>query len=381
MSVRRLVAILLVLGGLMVVGLLLPGLGQTQNATQLPEPPLSAPAAQGATLPLGTGLPLVVRSGLSFVAVESVDENEQTFVATIDLRLRWIDLRLRYPASEASVGYREWRGELAVEQLAAIWTPDVDLANLVGDPDADSRSLRIFPDGRVELLRRVTATFKAPLDVTRFPFDHQALSIELVSRGEPVDRVALDYRQEDLEFSRARAGLALDGWDIGRVSLTRDPIAGWYGETYARLRASLDVGRVAGSTVAGLFIPLLASLLIPLLATWLNSVKDGEFQTEAFELTNIVIGGLFAVIALNFTVNTDRASLANGQNTVALLFGLNYITLALALAINIALFRFNVARSLAGRHVQHEVFLYITWAMPLTVAATAAAIVLIAAVS
>jgi len=124
------------------------------------------------------------------------------------------------------------------------------MANLVGDADADGRALRVFPDGRVELLRRVTATFKAPLDVTRFPFDHQALSIELVSRGEPVDRVALDYRQEDLEFSRARAGLALDGWEIGRVSLTRDPIAGWYGETYARLRASLDVGRVAHNPIA-----------------------------------------------------------------------------------------------------------------------------------
>lgn len=381
MSVRRLVVAGLVLIGLLAVALMLPGLGQTRNAAELPEPPLSAPAPQGTSIPLGTGLPLVVRTGLSFVDVESVDENEQTYVATVDLRLRWTDLRLRYPAADAPVGYKEWRGEPAVAQLATLWTPDVTMANLVDDADADSRSLRIFPDGRVELLRRVTGTFKAPLDVSRFPFDHQALSIELVSRGEPVDRVSLDYRQEDLEFSRARAGLSLEGWDVGRVSLTRDPIAGWYGETYARLRASLDVGRVAGSTVAGLFIPLLASLLIPLLATWLNSVKDGEFQTEAFELTNIVIGGLFAVIALNFTVNTDRAILANGQNTVAMLFGLNYITLALALAINIALFRFNAARSLAGRHVQHEVFLYITWALPLTVGATAAAIILIAAVS
>ena len=66
MSVRRLVAIGLVLIGLLVVGLILPGLGQTQNAAELPEPPLSAPAVQGATLPLGTGLPLVVRTGLSF---------------------------------------------------------------------------------------------------------------------------------------------------------------------------------------------------------------------------------------------------------------------------------------------------------------------------
>ena len=380
MSLRRLIIAAMALTGLLVVGLLLPGLGQTQSLATPPEPPLSAPAPQPTTLPLGAGLPVVVRTGLSFVDVEAIDENAQTYAATVDLRLRWKDARLAYPPSDAPTGYQEWRGEAATDKLAEIWTPDVDLANRVDDPSADSRSLRIFPDGQVEMLRRVTAVYKAPLDVTTFPFDHQALPVEIVSRGEPADRVSLDYRQEDLEFSRARAGLNLDGWAIGRVTLTRDPLAGWYGETYSRLRAALDVGRDAGSTVAGLFIPLLASLLIPLLATWLQSAKNGEFQTEAFELTNIVIGGLFAVIALNFTVNTDRAILANGQNTVAMLFGLNYVTLALALGINIALFRFNAVRALAGRHVQHEAFTFITWALPLTVAATAVAIVLIAAV-
>jgi hypothetical protein len=330
-------------------------------------------------LPLDSGLPLVVRAGLAFVDVEEIDENKQTFTGTADLRLSWLDLRLRYPAAEVPIGYREWRGEAATARLASIWHPEIGVANMRGEATRQSWSLRLYPDGRAELLRRVAASFGSPLDVQRFPFDRQRLQVELVSQDETADKVILDYRQDDLLFSRADPGIAISGWTVGAVNLTRDPLAGWYGESYTRLRVGLDVDRKAMETVPALFVPLLASLLIPLLAIWLNRSVNGEFEVKAFELTNIVIGGLFAIIALNFTINSERSILASSANTVSLLFGLNYLALAGALVINICLFRFNVVRAIAGRHVQHEVARFITWALPIAIAATAVALILIAA--
>jgi hypothetical protein len=47
--------------------------------------------------------------------------------------------------------------------------------------------------------------------------------------------------------------------------------------------------------------------------------------------------------------------------------------------INVSLFRFNAVRAVAGRHVQHEAFRYITWALPVAIGATALALILIAA--
>jgi hypothetical protein len=351
------------------------------------QPPAAGPNAAAAVrasrpqtdLPLDSGLPLVVRAGLAFVEVEGIDENKESFPATVDLRLSWLDLRLRYPAEEAPIGYREWRGDAATARLATIWSPNVDLANLRGEPTRQSRSLRLYPDGRVELLRRVTGTFGSPLDVERFPFDRQQLRVELVSQHETEDKVTLDYRQDDLLFSRADPGIEIAGWVLGAVNMTRDPLAGWYGERYARLRVALEVDRRALETVPALFVPLLASLLIPLLAIWLNRSINGEFEIKAFEMTNIVIGGLFAIIALNFTINSERSILASSANTISLLFGLNYLALAAALVINICLFRFNVVRAVAGRHVQHETVRYITWALPIAIVATAAALILIAA--
>ena len=89
------------------------------------------------------------------------------------------------------------------------------------------------------------------------------------------------------------------------VSLQRDVVNGWYGQYLARVTVSFAVQRRAGGAAALIFVPLLASLSIPLLAIWLNRMEEGEFQIEAFEQANVILGGLVAVIALNFTLNAE----------------------------------------------------------------------------
>jgi hypothetical protein len=121
--------------------------------------------------PLGKGLPVLVRTAVYFADIDEIDENEGEFVATIDVRLRWEDPRLRFPASEAPRGFVDLRDEAALDRIAQIWTPAVVLGNVVGEPSEESRGLRLYPDGRVELLRRTHARFKTSFDFERFPFD------------------------------------------------------------------------------------------------------------------------------------------------------------------------------------------------------------------
>ena len=56
----------------------------------------------------------------------------------------------------------------------------------------------------------------------------------------------------------------------------------------------------------------------------------------------MIIGGLFAVIALNFTVNSVYQVLGSGDNPVSRLFALNYVALGVSLLVNVLLFRFGV---------------------------------------
>lgn len=332
--------------------------------------------ADDTSLPLGSGLPVVVRTGVHFLDVDKIDDSGATFDATVDVRWIWDDLRLRYPAAETPSGYQEFRAEAAEAMLQRIWHPEIGLANLVDEPAYQSRGLRIYPNGRVELMTRTKGQFATPFDVERFPFDRQRLAVELVSNREANGQVVLDFRQADLDFGRIAKSLTVDGWKIGAVDFTRQAQEGWHGEQHSRLFAALLVARDPSTVFAPIFIPLFASLLIPLLALWLNRTEpDGEFRVEAFELTNVLIGGLFALIALNFTVNSAYPMLAAG-NPVSLLFGLNYVLLAANLAVNILLMRFGLAKRWFGPHVQKEVYAYTVWAMPAAVLVATAAILL-----
>jgi hypothetical protein len=329
------------------------------------------------TLPLAGGLPVIVRTGLRFEQIAAVDETERSCTATVDLRLRWQDARLVYPKEDGSL-FQSFRDAAAEARMAQMWVPRVELANTIGSPTFRTVSLRIYPDGRVESMQRTTSKFATSFDPQRFPFDQQKLAIEVVVRGEDQDRVALDYHQDDLDFSAGGSDRNLDRWALGLTNIRREPLPGLYGVLHSRLWVELQIRRQFTMAMAPIFIPLFASLLIPLMAVYMNEVRDGEFQIDAFELCNIVIGGLFAVIALNFTVNSAYPMLGDADNTVTRLFGLNYLMLGAALTIIIALFRFNLVQRACGKYVQEQLYLCIVWAGPLLVLATAIALLLVA---
>ena len=329
------------------------------------------------SLPLGDGLPVIVRTALRFEQIAAINENEGSCTATVDLRLRWQDARLAFP-KEDGAAFQSFKDTAADKQMEAMWTPRVELANATGSPAFRTSSLRIYPDGRVELLQRTSTKFATSFDPQRFPFDQQKLAVEVVVRGDDQERVMLDYHQDDLDFSSASPDQNLNRWALGLTNIRREPLPGLYGVQHSRLWVELRIRRQFTMAMAPIFIPLFASLLIPLMAVYMNKLEDGEFQIDAFELCNIVIGGLFAVIALNFTVNSAYPMLGDADNTVVRLFGLNYLVLGAALTIIITLFRFNLVQRAFGKYVQEQLYLCIVWAGPLLVLATATALLLVA---
>jgi hypothetical protein len=343
---------------------------------------LALPAAMAAaepapSLPLAGGLPVIVRTGLRFEQISAVDEGEGSCTATVDLRLRWTDARLAYP-KEDGAAFQSFKDAAAEARMAAMWVPKVELANLIGTPAFRSSSLRIYPDGHVEWMQRTSAKFATSFDPQRFPFDQQTLAAEIVVRGDDQERVLLDYHQDDLNFSASGSERNLDRWALGLTNIRREPLPGLYNTLHSRLWVELQIRRLFTMAMAPIFIPLFASLLIPLMAIYMNKVEDGEFQIDAFELCNIAIGGLFAVIALNFTVNSTYPMLGVADNTVTRLFGLNYLGLGAAFAIIITLFRFNLVQRAFGKYVQEQLYLCLVWAGPLLVLATGVAFLLAA---
>ena len=337
-------------------------------------------AEQVGSLPRGKGLPLVVKAAVGFVDLTGLDENNSVYKGTVDIRLRWEDPRLRRTPEETQQPPQTFRGAAAEAELAKNWSPPFDIVNLRGAPTATETGLRIFPDGQIELMRRVTGDFLTPQDVERFPFDLQKLQVKIAIRNYNTDAVSFAFVQDDLDFSRPAATASLDGWELKFVNLKTEEQPGWYGESHAMLVAALDVERKPGPAIAAIYIPLFASLLIPMLAIWLHKIEDGVFEIDTFELVNVIIGGLFAVIALNFTVNSSFQALAASDNSVNRLFALNYIALGTSLLINIALCRFSLVARAFGVYVQEQLFLVLLWAFPLLILTMALSFILVAVV-
>jgi hypothetical protein len=337
---------------------------------------LAVPALAQPALPAGSSLPIRVKAALTFIEIEAFNENTSTFTATVDVRLRWHDASQRRPAAEASDPPRVFRGADAQAQLATLWIPDVELANQRGSPSYTTLGLRLYPDGQVELTRRTTAEFTTPYDMERFPFDRQKLQIALAVRSQTAETVTLVFDQSDLDASRAAAAARLEGWGLLHVALRAEPLTGWYGATHARVVASLEIARHPGAIATAIAIPLFATLLIPFLSIWLNRVKDGQLQLEAHALINLLIGGLFAVIALNLSVNTRYTALSVSDNLVSRLLALSYVTLGLSFMINLLLVRFRVIERTLGRYVQEQSYLVLRWAFPTLVLTMAGAMIL-----
>jgi len=333
-------------------------------------------------LPTGKGLPVTVKVGVSFIDVSNINENDGNFTATIDLRMRWEDLRLQFPKSETTTGYKDYKNSAAEKKMSEIWIPDFDFANLNGEPGDQRFGLRIYYDGKVEMLHRLTGTFDVVFDVTRFPFDKQHLAVELKAHKDIIEKLSFEFTQDELDFSQAPDKIEVIGWKPNLVNISREAIASWHGEKNSQITIALNVDREPGSAFGTIFLPLIASLLIPLFAIWLNkyNVEEGEFKVDAFELTSINIGGLFAVVALNFTVSSSYVTLAASDNCVMQLFTLNYLTLALSLAVSILFYRFKFIKQILGNYVQDEFFKYINWALPILIFVSGLVIVLFAIV-
>lgn len=323
----------------------------------------SGPALADPTLPRDKGLPIAVQAAATVLSIESFDENAGKFRATVDLRLRWADSRLA-SGQDGSGTPETLRGSAAEARMKEIWTPPVRIANQAGEAELSEYGLKIYPTGQTELLHRVTADFTVDVNVERFPFDRQKLAVEISADGLTTAEMVLRFDQSDIDFSRPSVHAELGGWTIGLIDLKSAPQPGWYNGTHARVVASLDIQRKLGLVVASIFIPLLASLLIPQLAIWLNTMEDGVFQVDTYEMVNIIIGGLFAIIALNFTVYSSYTVLSVGDNTVNRLFALNYIGLASALFVNVVFSRFNLVARFFGPYVQEQAYTAIMWAIP-----------------
>ena len=236
-------------------------------------------------------LPTDVAVGAYLIGLSQVSEPSDPF-PTVDvevfLNLTWHDPRLVSEDDERTP--QVFQEEEAEEKLSEIWSPDVEVQNEVEQRQTESIELTIFADGRVDYEERFGATLNAELNLSRFPFDRQALDMELQSfvwdRGE-ISLVLNDPQtgfDEEFETPEWRV-TAVEGL-IGTGMEVRDD------REFSTYTFRIHAERHSGHYLLRLFLPL----LFVMAATWL------AFWEPAQERYRIGFFALLTVVATHAVV-------------------------------------------------------------------------------
>ncbi len=218
----------------------------------------------------------------------------------------WKDPNQAFDPLAAGVYRHDYFGEEAESKIAAIWTPDVTIANQIDEPRSRSVALSISADGSISLIRQLDADFRISVDLAAFPFDRQNIDFVFTApryirerpdlRGRRSRSRNLGHRRPDLDL-----GLA-----AGAAILRADPFYGWNAKPFVRATVTATVSREWPRYLLRIFIPFAAVVSVSLFILWAP-------EKVKVDHAGITYSALLALAALSFTFESSFSRIDVGE--------------------------------------------------------------------
>lgn len=262
-------------------------------------PASAAPGEDGPVFVTPPEAPTEVGVGLMMLGLVEVSDPSEpftTFTAEVLMDVEWDDPRLAFTPTEGDGGrhvYLEHEAELELEQ---IWWPDITFGNAQGERHVENRELVIEPGGHVRYAERFRGIFSSPMDLVKFPFDHQELEIHLESfawderhvRFVPLDKYSgVADRLETLEW-------LVDGADIHAGSRTevRSP------EQFSEVTLTVEVSRKPGYYIYKIVLPMLIIVAFNWTTFWMPG-EEASVRMERAVIALLTVVAFHQVVASN----------------------------------------------------------------------------------
>jgi len=143
---------------------------------------------------------------------------------------------------------------------------------------------------------RVQGSFYENLDLHKYPFDSQSLSIQI--EDQLLTTQNLTY-QPDPKYSGVAPSIVVVGWSVSGWSQTvADDYYQVYNQTYSRYSFSLTLEREPTSAVA-IFIPVLLLTFIALMATLMYGDVSSVFENRILLSASLLIAAVLFQFSLD----------------------------------------------------------------------------------
>ncbi len=239
----------------------------------------------GTTAPLVDGKPVEVSIGFYTLDFARVTAREESFDLTGYLELSWRDPRLATSSETKTVRHLE---------AGSIWTPKVFFENALEQPRYHDAPIVGADDrGVVTSWAIISGKFSAPMDLRRFPFDRQVLTVRVGSfEDEEVVRFALKR-----DLVQVGEDAFLTDWTIGAADArvdTRPYVPGQ--EKYTRYIYQVAIARRSTFYVWRVMLPLTLLALVAWASFWFEPVG---LQPQI----STCMASLIALVAFNFAID------------------------------------------------------------------------------
>lgn len=219
--------------------------------------------------------------GMYLNNVLSIDDSQQTMSIDLGISARWIDPRLADKA-----------GELI--PLDDAWNPRLELMANKDITLTKPKVLKVSEGGHVEYLQRYIGEIWHSSDLSRFPYDDQVFSIQILSPLHTPDEVNLI---EDNRRTGQKKEWSLFGWKQSEGRWSNDP---FYfspsGETFAGASYSFPAQRKSGFYFWKVIVPISLVILMSCAAFWIDSSNAGS-------QISVATSAILALVAYRFVIS------------------------------------------------------------------------------
>lgn len=268
---------------------LLAALLLTGGAVASPEPFPPAP-----TRPAAESGPTKVEVAAWFADILHIESAAQNFVVNLGLVFQWHD-----PSLAAAPGTPP-----RTFALADIWSPRWLIANpALAVQKALPEVATASADGSVTSRQVVLATLSQPMNLRRFPFDHEVFKVKLLVPG---------YRPEDIALAPSRTAeklglagavgraesLTMQDWTVTGLSAQPEPYLVSPGEAVAGYTVSFSAARNPSHYVLKVILPLMLIVMMSWSVFWIDP-SMGASQIS------VAVTSMLTLIAYRFAIGAD----------------------------------------------------------------------------
>ncbi|MCH2110287.1 MAG: hypothetical protein MK135_13245, partial [Polyangiaceae bacterium] len=243
--------------------------------------------------------PTTVKLGMyliGLVEVSAPNDPFPTFKAEMFVDAKWHDARLAFDAKEVGLDREVFLEHEAELKLETIWSPDIEFENEQGERHVESRELVVEENGEVEYSERFQAVFSVDMDMRKFPFDHQNLSIHAESFSWDSRYVVFQPMAEKTGFNEDFKTLEWLLHDVHTEVHEKKEVRS--ANTFSEYIYSINVDRDPGFYLYKIVIPLLLIVAFNWVTFWMPG-EPASVRLERGVIALLTVVAFHQVVAAN----------------------------------------------------------------------------------